>query len=204
MFCQESNCLNACTLYEGTPSLTTHETTRFTLAMINFGHIRYNVYNFNSTTTALKTQANSTPYNLMSEQEIVSDLRWNDNVSVAMITLISYEYLLLLDKEIKYVWKRPWSLMSCLYLVVRYLGLFLALLCGFWGGLLYIPESVSYILVVLLNGDFQSIFALRKPFSSGAFMPYATNRSSYLCSSGIVLAYHRPLNRDGHLFIQST
>ncbi|KAG1874441.1 hypothetical protein F4604DRAFT_1764703, partial [Suillus subluteus] len=33
--------------------------------------------------------------------------------------------------------------MSCLYLVVRYFGLFLALLCGFWGGLLYMPESVT-------------------------------------------------------------
>ncbi|KAG1771081.1 hypothetical protein EV702DRAFT_1137855 [Suillus placidus] len=79
----------------------------------------------------------------MSEQEVVSGLRWNNNGSVLIITLISYEYLLLLDKEVNYVWKRPWSLMSCLYLVVRYFGLFLALLCGFWGGLLYIHETVS-------------------------------------------------------------
>lgn len=94
----------------------------------------------------------------MSEQEVVSGLRWNNNVSVAMITLISYEYLLLLDKEVKYVWKRPWSLMSCLYLVVRYFGLFLALLCGFWGGLLYIPESPCYILVVIIEWGFSVYF----------------------------------------------
>lgn len=87
----------------------------------------------------------------MSEQEAVADLRWNDNVAVATITLISYEYLLLLHKEVQYVWKRPWSLMSCLYLVVRYLGLFLALLWACWGGLLYMSESTCYNLVVFME-----------------------------------------------------
>ncbi|KAG2144258.1 hypothetical protein DEU56DRAFT_236304 [Suillus clintonianus] len=89
----------------------------------------------------------------MSEQfeEAVFGLRWNNNVSVALFTVMSYEYLLLLDKEIKYVWKRPWSLMSCLYLVVRYLGLSLAILWGIWGGMLYMPEQVSYDLVVVLE-----------------------------------------------------
>lgn len=79
----------------------------------------------------------------MSEQDIdaVVGLRWNDNISVVTITLITYDYILLLEKEIKYVWKRPWTPMSCLYLVVRYLGLVLALLWGCWGGLLYMPES---------------------------------------------------------------
>ncbi|KAG1738981.1 hypothetical protein EDB19DRAFT_867843 [Suillus lakei] len=92
----------------------------------------------------------------MSEQEVVAGLRWNNNISVVTITLICYEYFLLLDKEVKYVWKRPWSLMSCLYLVVRYLGLFLALLWGCWGGLLYIPESVSYTLVVLMEWGYSA------------------------------------------------
>ncbi|KAG1860490.1 hypothetical protein C8R48DRAFT_246792 [Suillus tomentosus] len=94
----------------------------------------------------------------MSEQEVVAGLRWNNNAGVPIITLMLYEYLLLLDKEVNYVWKRPPSLMSCLYLVVRYLGLFLALLCGFWGGLLYIPESVSYALIVLIEWGFSVYF----------------------------------------------
>ncbi|KAG1808811.1 hypothetical protein EV424DRAFT_192189 [Suillus variegatus] len=94
----------------------------------------------------------------MSEQEIIVGLLWNNYLSVALITLVSYEYLLLLDKEVRYVWKRPWSLMSCLYLIVRYFGLFLALLCGFWGGLLYISESVSYDLVVLIEWGFSVYF----------------------------------------------
>jgi len=53
---------------------------------------------------------------------------------------MSYDYLILLEKEVKYVWKRQWSMMSGLYLVVRYLGLFIALIGGCWGGLLYMPE----------------------------------------------------------------
>ncbi|KAG1747972.1 uncharacterized protein EDB91DRAFT_1115779 [Suillus paluster] len=63
----------------------------------------------------------------MSEDEAVVYLRWIDGTSVATLTLISYDYLLLLDKEVQYFWQRSWSVMSCLYLVVRYFGLFLAL-----------------------------------------------------------------------------
>ncbi|KAG2057554.1 hypothetical protein BDR06DRAFT_1019024 [Suillus hirtellus] len=88
----------------------------------------------------------------MSDQDAVAGLRWNNNISVVTITLISYEYLLHFDKEVKYVWKRrPWSPMTYLYLVVRYLGLSLALLWGFWGGLLFIPTSVSHDLVVFME-----------------------------------------------------
>ncbi|KAG2072399.1 hypothetical protein BDR04DRAFT_409888 [Suillus decipiens] len=111
----------------------------------------------------------------MSEEEAAAGLRWNNNVSVAAIALISYEYLILLEKEVEYVWKRPWSLMSCLYLVVsftllvfyqmydvfgqvRYFGLFLAMVCACWGGLLYIPESVSYDLIVLIEWGFSVYF----------------------------------------------
>ncbi|KAJ8579293.1 hypothetical protein M405DRAFT_870454 [Rhizopogon salebrosus TDB-379] len=31
--------------------------------------------------------------------------------------------------------------MSYLYLIVRYLGLFIAIVCGCFGGLVYIPEA---------------------------------------------------------------
>ncbi|KAG2143817.1 uncharacterized protein EDB93DRAFT_571093 [Suillus bovinus] len=115
----------------------------------------------------------------MSEEEAVSGLRWNDYISVITITVVSYEYLLHLDKEIKYVWQRPWSPMSYLYLVVRYLGLFLALLWGCWGGLLYMPESV---------------IALQKSFSFGVFMRCTTVQSSFFGSywgcSYPLLPYH--------------
>ncbi|KAG1808815.1 hypothetical protein EV424DRAFT_1543263 [Suillus variegatus] len=98
----------------------------------------------------------------MSDQDAVAGLRWNNNISVVTITLISYEYLLHFDKEVKYVWKRrPWSPMTYLYLVVRYLGLSLALLWGFWGGLLFMPTSpyvfISIETPVSIIVDFSSV-----------------------------------------------
>ncbi|KAJ8587705.1 hypothetical protein M405DRAFT_290465 [Rhizopogon salebrosus TDB-379] len=65
----------------------------------------------------------------MSEQDAVA-LAWNNYIGVTILTLISYDYLLLFEKEVKFLWKRQWSLMSCLYIIVRYLGLFLAMVCG--------------------------------------------------------------------------
>lgn len=87
----------------------------------------------------------------MSEQEAVIGLLWNNYLSVSTITLILYEYLILLDKEVNYVWKRPWSLMSCLYLVVRYLGLSLSITWACWGGLFYMPETPCYDIHVVLE-----------------------------------------------------
>jgi len=94
----------------------------------------------------------------MSVQEDVTNFYWNNYTSVVVLTLISYEYLLLLEREVKYVWKRKWSLMSCLYLVVRYLGLFIALLCGCWGGLWYMPYATCYGLAVLIEWGFSVYF----------------------------------------------
>ncbi|KAG2143772.1 uncharacterized protein EDB93DRAFT_568315 [Suillus bovinus] len=117
----------------------------------------------------------------MSEQEIVAGLRWNNNAGVPIITLMVYEYLLLLDKE-----KRPLSLMSCLYLVVRYLGLFLALLCGFWGVYFWFAEAIliwrlyaifhqSKLLLYVLVGLFLPIVAL----SIGADIYLYSRRSAF-------------------------
>ncbi|KAG0700770.1 hypothetical protein DFH29DRAFT_876344 [Suillus ampliporus] len=101
-------------------------------------------------------------------EEDVYDLRWNNNMAVIMITLVSYDYMLQFEKEVtnsllsigrilmiifsqvKYVWERQRSLMSYLYLAVsstqaakvRYFGFFLAMICACWGGLLYIPEAL--------------------------------------------------------------
>ncbi|KAG0700769.1 hypothetical protein DFH29DRAFT_1000794 [Suillus ampliporus] len=55
----------------------------------------------------------------MSElEEDVYGLRWNNNMAVIIITVVSYDYMLQFEKEVKYVWERQWSLMSYLYLAV--------------------------------------------------------------------------------------
>ncbi|KAG1739052.1 hypothetical protein EDB19DRAFT_872301 [Suillus lakei] len=70
-------------------------------------------------------------------------LEWNNNISVAIITLVSYDYMLQFEKEVQFVWERRWTAMTCLYLVVRYFGIFLAMVCACWGGLFYMSEAVS-------------------------------------------------------------
>ncbi|KAG1735893.1 uncharacterized protein EDB91DRAFT_1337522 [Suillus paluster] len=84
-------------------------------------------------------------------------------MAVIMITLVSYDYMLQFENEVKYVWERPErrrSLMSCLYLAVRYFGLFLAMVCACWGGLLYLPESVSHGLILLIQWGHSTYFCL--------------------------------------------
>ncbi|KAG1826087.1 uncharacterized protein BJ212DRAFT_1317991 [Suillus subaureus] len=68
-------------------------------------------------------------------KESLYALEWNNSVAVAIITLISYEYMLQFEKEVTFVWQRQWSVMTCLYLVVRYFGIVLAIsyFMFYWG-----------------------------------------------------------------------
>ncbi|KAG1826071.1 uncharacterized protein BJ212DRAFT_1317850, partial [Suillus subaureus] len=45
------------------------------------------------------------------------------------------------EKEVTFVWQRQWSVMTYLYLVVRYFGIVLAMNSATWGGLFYMPET---------------------------------------------------------------
>ncbi|KAG1719312.1 uncharacterized protein EDB91DRAFT_475120 [Suillus paluster] len=90
----------------------------------------------------------------------VSALRRDNNTSVVIITLVSYDYILQFEKEVRFVWAKQWSVMTCLYLAVRYFGLFLAMLTALWGGLMYMPETVSYPLLVLMQWSFSAYFCL--------------------------------------------
>lgn len=74
--------------------------------------------------------------------------------------LVSYEYIFHFEKEVKFVWTKKWSPMTYLYLAARYFGLFLAMLCACWGGLMYIPEGSCYALAVLLEWGFSFYFLL--------------------------------------------
>ncbi|KAG2153151.1 hypothetical protein DEU56DRAFT_470314 [Suillus clintonianus] len=87
-------------------------------------------------------------------------LKWNNNISVATITLVSYEYILQFEKEVKFVWGRQWSPMTYLYLVVRYFGVFIAMTYACWGGLFYIPEAVSHGIFLLMQWGISLYFCL--------------------------------------------
>ncbi|KAN0092673.1 hypothetical protein V8E55_003457 [Tylopilus felleus] len=47
----------------------------------------------------------------------------NDDVSVAMLTTVGYDYLLTFSDEIEYIWTKPWTWVSTLFVLVRYAGL---------------------------------------------------------------------------------
>ncbi|KAG2122933.1 hypothetical protein DEU56DRAFT_67947 [Suillus clintonianus] len=87
-------------------------------------------------------------------------LDWNNNISVVMITLVTYEYILQFEKEVKFVWERQWTAMTYLYLVVRYFGLFLAITFACWGGLFYIPAAVSHIIFLIMQWGWSLYFCL--------------------------------------------
>ncbi|KAG1739047.1 hypothetical protein EDB19DRAFT_872104 [Suillus lakei] len=81
-------------------------------------------------------------------------------MSVAIMTIVSYDYVLQFEKEVQFVWGRRWTVMTCLYLVVRYFGLFLAIVSACWGGLSYMSEAVSYPVIVMMQWCFSIYFCL--------------------------------------------
>ncbi|KAG1889629.1 uncharacterized protein F5891DRAFT_139270 [Suillus fuscotomentosus] len=100
------------------------------------------------------------PAFMLTPEEHLYALDWNNNITVAIITLISYDYMLQFEKEVTFVWQRQWSVMIYLYLVVRYFGIVLAMICAIWGGLFYIPEAVSYNMFVFMQWGFSVYFCL--------------------------------------------
>ncbi|OAX33166.1 hypothetical protein K503DRAFT_548960 [Rhizopogon vinicolor AM-OR11-026] len=64
---------------------------------------------------------------LMSSTSDIASLQVSDYLSLTAAVVVTYDFLLLIGCEVELVWKRPWSLMSTLYVVVRYLGLALAM-----------------------------------------------------------------------------
>ncbi|KAF8548208.1 hypothetical protein OG21DRAFT_1489594 [Imleria badia] len=56
-------------------------------------------------------------------QSALELLRMNDYASVVVITAVIYDYFLTFSRELEYVWHRPWTWVSTLFVMVRYLGL---------------------------------------------------------------------------------
>ncbi|KAH7920648.1 hypothetical protein BV22DRAFT_1132920 [Leucogyrophana mollusca] len=76
-------------------------------------------------------------------ESAVRSIHYNNCFSVAVTTLLVYDYLLTIGQEDEYVWQRSMSPMSFLYYVVRYLGLFVGIVVALWGS--FIRGCVSSI-----------------------------------------------------------
>ncbi|KAF9225016.1 hypothetical protein BS17DRAFT_61505 [Gyrodon lividus] len=59
-----------------------------------------------------------------SHSSMSESLQLDDYKPVVIATAVGYDYILAFPTEIEFVWKRRWSWVSFLFLVVRYLGLF--------------------------------------------------------------------------------
>ncbi|OCB83922.1 hypothetical protein A7U60_g9128 [Sanghuangporus baumii] len=83
-----------------------------------------------------------------------------DNIAqffqVAIVTVLVYDAVITLDKEVKYFWKFPWNMVTFVYFMIRYagiLGAVAALFCNFSGWTKNAANwitiiSVDYILVI--------------------------------------------------------
>ncbi|KAF8437079.1 hypothetical protein L210DRAFT_3647405 [Boletus edulis BED1] len=57
----------------------------------------------------------------------------NNYTSIIIVVAVPYDYILTFSKEVEYVWCRPWTWVSTMFIIVRYMGLLLAMLTGLGG-----------------------------------------------------------------------
>ncbi|KAF8554013.1 hypothetical protein OG21DRAFT_1497329 [Imleria badia] len=59
-----------------------------------------------------------------SPQSALTGLQQNDYVTLAILTAVGYDYVLTFSNEIEYIWTKPWTWVSTLFILVRYVGLY--------------------------------------------------------------------------------
>ncbi|KAF8128540.1 hypothetical protein EV363DRAFT_1221139 [Boletus edulis] len=62
-------------------------------------------------------------------QSAVSSIVENNYVTLVILTAVGYDYILTFSEEIEYIWNKPWTRVSILFVLVRYLGLCAVILC---------------------------------------------------------------------------
>ncbi|KAN0092678.1 hypothetical protein V8E55_003462 [Tylopilus felleus] len=77
-------------------------------------------------------------------------LQQNDYATVAVLTAVAYDYVLTFPYEIKYIWSKPWSWVSTLFIFVRYLGVLNLITCSLLGSsFLPGPAKVCEIVYII-------------------------------------------------------
>ncbi|KAF8123687.1 hypothetical protein EV363DRAFT_1587224 [Boletus edulis] len=92
------------------------------------------------------------PRIMSSVQSILALLQLNDYISLATATAVIYDYCLTISNEVTYIWKRPWTRVSTLFLLIRYAGCFVALGQAFDGSTFIPgPVTVRYTVFILIG-----------------------------------------------------
>ncbi|KAF8428956.1 hypothetical protein L210DRAFT_3116569 [Boletus edulis BED1] len=71
-------------------------------------------------------------------------------LTLAAITAVVYDYVLTFSREVEYVWCRPWTWVSTMFIVVRYIGLYWIATVALFGSS-FVPGPVEVSEVVLLT-----------------------------------------------------
>ncbi|KAF8558536.1 hypothetical protein OG21DRAFT_1068460 [Imleria badia] len=75
-------------------------------------------------------------------QSALEQLQLNDYISLVIVTAVSYDYCHTFSQEVNYIWQRPWTWVSTLFLLVRYGGCLSALSLAL-GGTSFIPGPLE-------------------------------------------------------------
>ncbi|KAF8428915.1 hypothetical protein L210DRAFT_3563711 [Boletus edulis BED1] len=56
-------------------------------------------------------------------QSLLEPVVLNNYITLVIITAVVYDYVLTFSREIEYIWCKPWTRVSAMFVVVRYIGL---------------------------------------------------------------------------------
>jgi len=73
-------------------------------------------------------------------------------IPVIIITIVGYDYILTFSDEIKNVWQKPWTWVSTLFVIIRYIGLLETCILAVVGGIL-LPGPVAACTALIVIGD---------------------------------------------------
>ncbi|KAF8122272.1 hypothetical protein EV363DRAFT_1555210 [Boletus edulis] len=81
-------------------------------------------------------------------QSTLQFLVLNNYLTLAGVTAVVYDYVLTFSKEVEYVWCRPWSWVSTMFVVARYIGL-CWIVAGALIGSSLVPGPLEVMLMIL-------------------------------------------------------
>ncbi|KAG2360589.1 hypothetical protein BDR07DRAFT_138174 [Suillus spraguei] len=94
---------------------------------------------------------------------IIDESRFSSYFSVAAFAVVTYDWALTLGQEVELVWGQRWSLMTIIYLGVRYLGILDAALAMLDNvPTILLPDTVSFIVYSVWNWTSVVVFAMLK------------------------------------------
>ncbi|KAI9571176.1 hypothetical protein HD554DRAFT_2079174 [Boletus coccyginus] len=60
---------------------------------------------------------------MSSDQAELESILTTDYLPVIIIAVVVYDYILTFSREVNHVWHRPWTRVSTLFVIIRYIGL---------------------------------------------------------------------------------